>query len=102
MIGDKASEAQGGVARGVFLEISVFVGLVDDDLTEVVNRGEKGRTGADDNEGVAGAAMDFEPGFATLDHSEIGVHNDDAITKSFLKNTDELAGEGDFGDEENG
>ena len=78
------------------------MGLVDDDLTEVVNGGEKGRTGADDNEGVAGAAMDFEPGFATLDHSEIGVHNDDTVAKSFLENADELASEGDFGNEENG
>ena len=46
--------------------------------------------------------MDAEPGLATFDHGEIGMHDNDAVAESFLKNPDQLAGEGDFGNEENG
>ena len=52
--GDLAGEAEGGVAGGVFLVIGGFVGFVNQDKTEVVNRGVKGGAGADDDGGGSG------------------------------------------------
>ena len=46
----KTGEAEGRVFRGVFLRIGRFVSFVDDDEAEVVNRGEEGGAGADDDE----------------------------------------------------
>lgn len=48
---DEAGEAEGGVARGVFLVIGGLMGFVDDDEAEVVNRGEEGGARTDDDEG---------------------------------------------------
>lgn len=39
---DKAGETQGRVARGIFLIISRFVGFVDDNETEVMQRCKQG------------------------------------------------------------
>ena len=50
----ETSQAERGIFGGVFLEIGGFVGLVDNNKAEVVNGGEKGRTGADDNLGSGG------------------------------------------------
>jgi len=50
LAGDEASEAESGIARGIFLIVGGFVGFVDDDEAEVVNRGEEGGTRADDDE----------------------------------------------------
>ncbi len=55
MAGDEASEAEGGVTGGVFLVVGGFVGFVDNYETEVMNRGEEGGAGADDDEGLLGA-----------------------------------------------
>lgn len=78
------------------------MGFVDDNLTEVMNRGEECGTRADNNEwAIYRAIMDFEPGFAALDHGEIRVHNDNALAKSFLKDAHELASESDFGNKQN-
>lgn len=50
MASDEASEAESGIARGIFLIIGRFVGFVDDNEAEVVNRGEEGGARADDDE----------------------------------------------------
>lgn len=47
----EAGEAQSGIFRGVFLEISAFVGFVDDDEAEIFDGGEQGRAWADDDLG---------------------------------------------------
>lgn len=44
----------------------------------------------------------FEPSGAALDHGLLGMDEHDLIGESFGENVDELAGEGDFGNEENG
>ena len=49
LAGDETGEAEGGIARGVFLVIGGFVGFVDDDEAEVVDWGEEGGAGADDD-----------------------------------------------------
>lgn len=54
MAGDEAGEAESGIARGIFLIIGGFVGFVDDDETEVVDRGEEGGARADDDERLGG------------------------------------------------
>jgi len=46
---DKAGEAQSGIFRSVFLKISGFVALVNNNKAEIVNWREKGRTRADNN-----------------------------------------------------
>ncbi len=43
-----------------------------------------------------------EPDLAAFGHGLLGMNEDDSIAESFGKNADKLAGEGDFGDEENG
>ena len=43
MAGDETGEAEGGVPRGVFLVIGGFMGFVNNDKTEVVDRGEESR-----------------------------------------------------------
>lgn len=50
MADNEAGEAESGIARGIFLIIGGFVGFVDDNETEVVNRGEEGGTRTDDDE----------------------------------------------------
>jgi len=50
----EASEAESGITGGVFLVIGAFVGFVDDDEAEVLDGGEEGGAGADDNKGRSG------------------------------------------------
>lgn len=77
------------------------MGFVDDDETEVVNRGKEGGARADDDERL-GTCEDFEPSGTALGHGLLGVDENDFIWEGLLKNADELAGEGDFGDEQDG
>lgn len=49
----EASKAKGGIFRGVFLEISGFVSLVDNNEPEIVDWGEKGRARTNDDLGFA-------------------------------------------------
>lgn len=75
------------------------MGLVDDNETEVVERGEEGGTGADDDLGDVGLE-DLEPDFAAFGHGLGGVNEENTLTEGLLKDLDELAGKGDLGDEE--
>ena len=52
--GDEGGEAEGGVFGGVFLVVGGFVSFVNDDETEVFERGEEGGAGADDDAGSFG------------------------------------------------
>lgn len=45
---------------------------------------------------------DVEPDFAAFGHGLAGVNEGDEVAKGVFKDFDELAGEGDFGDEEDG
>lgn len=45
---------------------------------------------------------EVEPNLATLSHSLLGVDQGNGIVKSLLEDLDELAGEGDFRNKENG
>lgn len=54
--GNEAGEAKRGVAGGVFLVVGGFVGFVNNDETEVVDRGEESRAGANDDEGGGGGS----------------------------------------------
>lgn len=105
---DEAGEAQGGIARGVFLVIGGFVGFVDDDLAEVANRGQEGGTRADNNQRLGrtvagcGAEEDVEPDLAAFGGGLAGMDEEDALTEGGFEDFDELAGESDFRDEEDG
>lgn len=101
MIGDETGEAESGVFRSLVLVVSGFVGFVDDDESKVSDRGEKGGTGADDDLGRSGEEEIF-PDFATFFWGEVGVEKSDFLIEGFGKDLDELGGEGDFGDEEDG
>ena len=45
----EAGKPESGVFRSVFLIVGGFMGLVDDDETEIFDWGEEGRTGADND-----------------------------------------------------
>lgn len=55
----ETGEAQSGIFRGVFLEISAFVGFVDDDEAEIFDGGEQGRARTDDDLGGRGIEQIF-------------------------------------------
>ena len=48
-IGDKTSEAKSGITGRILLKIGRFVRLVNDNQTEIFDRGEEGGAGADDD-----------------------------------------------------
>ncbi len=102
--GDEAGETESGITGGVFLVIGGFVGLVDDDEAEIMDGGKESGTGADDDDGVAGGGFgeDTEPSFAAFGGGLVGVDEVDTGAESLLENLDELGGEGDFGNEEDG
>lgn len=54
LAGNEAGETEGGVTGCVFLIIGGFVGFVDNDEAEVVDGGEEGGAGADDDERLRG------------------------------------------------
>ena len=97
--GDLAGEAKGGVAGGVFLVVGGFVGFVNQDKAEVVNEKKKGGAGADDD-GGGGGFEEVKPEAAAGGRGLLGVEQGDAVAEGLLENLDDLAGEGDFGDEE--
>ncbi len=105
---NETSEAQGGIARCVFLVIGGFVGFVDDDLAEVANRGQEGGTRADNNQRLGrtvagcGAEEDVEPDLAAFGGGLAGMDEEDALAEGGFEDFDELTGEGDFRDEEDG
>ncbi len=65
-----------------------------------MNRGEEGRAGTDDNKGI-GRFVDLVPEVAADGVSLAAMETDDATFESTLENLDELARQGDFGDEKN-
>ena len=50
----KTSKTESGIFRGIFLEISRFVGFVNDDEAKIFDRREEGGARADDNLGRSG------------------------------------------------
>ena len=125
VVGDEAGEAEGGIFWGALLVIGGLVSFVDNDEAEVVNRGEKGGTGADDNLGGC-REEEVGPDFAAFFRGEVGVEEGDFLIKGIVfsggavlaggivssggavlaegvgEDLDELGGEGDFGDEKDG
>lgn len=97
--GHETGKAEGGITGRIILVVGAFVGFVDNDETEVANRGEKGRAGADDDGGFGGME-DFKPCLAAFSGGLVGVDEMDARAESLLEDVDELGSEGDFGDEE--
>lgn len=84
--------------------IGSFVGFVDNNEAEIMDWGEEGGTGADDNERLmrrrASLGENVEPDLATLGHGLLRMDEDDLVTEGLREDFDELAGESDFRDEE--
>lgn len=99
--GDEASKANGRVPRGIFLEISGFMSLVDDDEAEIVQGCQQGGPRADDDEGMI-SVEDLLPGEVAFGFGKARVEQDDLVLEGFFKDGDKLGGESDFGDEEDG
>lgn len=97
------------------MEISAFVGFVNEDEAEIGKGREECRTWTDDDKrlgrvrgifrsvrsGFCCRIKDFEPSLTTLGHSLFGVNEDDAVAESLFKNFDQLTSEGDFWNEQN-
>ena len=98
---DKGGEAKGGVFRGVFLVVGGFVGFVYDDEAEIFKGGKEGGAGTDDDLGVIRDEEVF-PDLMAGGFGLIGMNESDVAAEGVFKDLDELAGEGDFGDEEDG
>ncbi len=79
--------------------ISIFVGLIDDNKTKVMERSEEGGARSDNNERLVLILEDLGPNFAALGHGLSGMEEKNTFAESLFKNLDELASEGDFGDE---
>ncbi len=98
---DETGEAESGVAGRILLIIGRFVGFIDDNQTEIIDRGEEGGARADDDLGV-GRNEGVKPDFATFGHGLLGVHENNTVTEGIREDFDELAGQSDLGDEEDG
>lgn len=96
---EEGGEAEGGVFRGVFLVVGGFVGFVDDDETEIFERGEEGGAGADDDLWGVGVEEAF-PGEVAFSFGLAAVKEGDALAEGGFKDLDELGSQGDFWDEE--
>ena len=100
LAGDETGETDGGIFGGIFLEIGGFVGFVNDDETEIIDGGKKSGAGADDDARLF-CLEDVLPGEVALSFGELRVEEDDLAGEMLLENSDELRGEGDFGNEQN-
>jgi len=97
---DGASETKGGVFGVLVLMVAIVVALVDDDEAKLLDRGEKGGAGADDNLG-GWVIDDLAKESAALGRSELGME-EDGVGDIILDFADELGREGDFRNEEDG
>lgn len=101
--GDETGETEGGIMGSVFLVIGTFVRLVDNDEPEVRERRKEGGTGADDDiRGRSGGFEESEPGGAAFGKGLVGMDENGAPGEGMFEDFDELASEGDFGDEKDG
>jgi hypothetical protein len=95
-------EVTGVILRWVFLFVGGLVFFIDNDEAGVVEGGEDGGAGTDDDAGFAGAdAVPFVEAFSL---GEVGVEDGDLIDEGVeagFETLDGLGGEGDFGDEDN-
>lgn len=98
---DETGEAESGITGWIFLIIGGFMSFVDNNKAEIIDRGEEGGARADDdlrggrNEGV-------KPDFAAFGHGLLGVHKNNTVTEGIGEDFDELAGQSDLRDEEDG
>ncbi len=100
-LGADDGEIAGVVARGFLLLVGGLVLLIHDDEAEVLQRGEDGAAGADDD--VGAAFMDLIPFVMALAVGEVAVEHGDALAalgEAGLEALDGLRGEADFGDED--
>ena len=91
MAGNEAGEAESGVFWGFFLEIGGFMGFIDNNEAEVMDGGEEGGTGADDDLRCF-CNKEIFPDFLTFYVSEARVNEGDAGAKSCFKNPNKLGG----------
>lgn len=75
------------------------MGFVDDDETEIFERGEEGGAGADDDLWGVGVEEAF-PGEVAFSFGLAAVKEGDALAEGGFKDLDELGSQGDFWDEE--
>lgn len=99
--GDEAGETESRITGWVVLIIRRVVGFVDNNKSEIFDRGKKGGTGANNDLGSVGI-MNFFPNQMTLGFGLTGVHKGDLATKSFFKNPNKLGGESDFRNQKDG
>ena len=90
----------GVVAGGFALFVAGFVFFVDDDGAEILEWGEDGGAGADDD--AFFAAFDGEPGVVAFAVAQGAVEDGDLIAEDGAEAVDGLGGEGDFWDEDDG
>ena len=74
------------------------MGFIDDDETEIFERGEKGGAGADDDLWGVGVEEAF-PGEVAFGFGLAAVKEGDALAEGGFKDLDELGSQGDFWDE---
>ena len=84
---NKTGKAESRVFWGIFLEIGGFMGLVDDDEAEVMNRGEQSRARADNDKRGFGL-VDFIPEVTAGGVGLATMETDNTVTEGALENLD--------------